>query len=61
MPPIAKELPEQVDSCSKNRIARWMKNSGIKAVAAKKCRDTTDSEHKPPVAENLLEQDFTAT
>ena len=43
------------------RIRRIRKNLGIKCKQKKKFKATTDSNHKLPVAENLLEQNFEAT
>lgn len=60
-PRITQELKSQGEVCSENRVAKRMKSLGIKAVAAKKFKVTTDSNHKLPVAENLLKQDFTAS
>ena len=45
----------------KNRVARVMQTEGLRAKAARKYKATTNSNHKLPVAPNLLEQNFTAT
>jgi putative transposase len=45
--------------CSRNRVARLMKDSGIRSKRRKKFVATTDSKHNHPVAENLLDRDFT--
>ncbi|MNT60541.1 hypothetical protein D3C72_1981280 [compost metagenome] len=37
-----------------------MQRQGLRAKAARKFKATTNSRHSLPVAENLLEQDFTA-
>ncbi len=42
------------------RIRRIRKKLGIRCKQVRKFRATTDSLHTLPVAENLLEQDFTA-
>lgn len=60
-PRITLDLIDQGEICSENRIAKRMKAMGIKAIAAKKFKVTTDSKHKLPIAENLLKQDFTAS
>ena len=44
----------------RNRIARLMRENGIKARQKKKFKATTDSNHSHPVAPNLLERDFEA-
>lgn len=45
---------------SRHRVARLMRLHGLRAKAAKKFKATTNSNHGFPVAENLLEQNFTA-
>ena len=42
------------------RIRKLRKKLGIKCKQVKKFRATTDSDHKLPVAENILEQRFEA-
>jgi putative transposase len=44
--------------CGKNRVARIMRNAGIRAKSARKFRVTTQSEHYEPVAPNLLDRQF---
>lgn len=46
---------------SKKRVARLMKEHGLKSKHRRKYVVTTDSKHSDAVAENLLDQDFTAT
>lgn len=58
---ITDELQDHGESCSKNRVARRMQNLGLQAKAKKKFKVTTDSNHKLPIAPNLLNRDFTAT
>ena len=58
---IAKQLRTEGQRVGKNRIARVMQAEGLRAKAALKYKATTNSNHKLPVAPNLLEQDFTAT
>jgi putative transposase len=43
------------------RIERIMKKEGIRSKVARKFKATTDSKHNLPVAENLLNREFTAT
>jgi putative transposase len=57
-PRIHRELKEEGVSCSRNRVARIMKQEGIRAVVPRKYKATTDSKHNLPVAPNLLKQDF---
>jgi transposase InsO family protein len=45
--------------CSENRVARLMRVGGIRAVGKRKYRVTTQSQHAYPVANNLLERNFT--
>jgi putative transposase len=60
-PRITQELREQGEILGKNRVARRMQYLGLQAQAKKKFKVTTDSNHKLPVAENLLNRDFSAT
>ena len=46
---------------SENTVARLMKQNGLRAKTARKFRHTTDSNHGYPVAENVLDREFTAT
>lgn len=57
-PRLAVELRESGVSCSENRVARLMRQSGIRAVGKRKYRVTTNSKHKHPVADNLLNRQF---
>lgn len=60
-PRITMELRKQGLLCSRNRVARLMREHGL--VARNKRRrkpQTTDSKHGHPVAENILNRDFTA-
>ena len=57
-PRIHRELKDKGLSCSRNRVARIMKQEGIRAVVPRKFKATTDSKHNLPVAPNLLKQDF---
>ena len=57
---ITDELHEKGELCSRNRVAKRMKNLGLHAKSKKKFKATTDSKHKLPVAPNLLNRDFTA-
>jgi len=57
-PRVHQELKDTGIKCSRNRVARIMKQEGIRAVVQRKYKATTDSKHNLPVAPNLLKQDF---
>jgi len=59
-PRMTVELNESGVACSENRVARLMCESGIRAVGKRKYRVTTQSKHTYPVAENLLNRQFSA-
>jgi len=44
--------------CGGDRLARLMRVAGLRALHKRKYRITTQSDHKRPVAPNLLRQDF---
>ena len=60
-PRIADELKDRGIECSENRVARRMQTLELRAIQAKKFKVTTDSNHNKPVAEDLIQQDFTAS
>lgn len=51
---VRKEHPE----CSRNRLYKIQKEHKLYSVRKRKFKATTNSNHKLPVAENLLAQDF---
>lgn len=53
------ELTEQGLPIGKHRVARLMRDNGLKAVQKRRFKRTTDSNHNHPIAPNLLDQDFT--
>ena len=55
---ITKRLRIEGTSVSRHRVARLMRLNGWRAKAAKKYKATTNSNHKLPVAPNLLQQHF---
>jgi len=55
---IYHELKLQGVMCTRKIIAKRMKAIGLVAKARKKCKVTTDSNHKLPVAPNILDQNF---
>jgi putative transposase len=59
-PRMTVELKDQGVACSRNRVARLMKENGIAARTKRKFKVTTGSKHQFPVAPNLLQQSFTA-
>lgn len=59
-PRVTNELRQQGEICSKNRVARRMKSLDLKAKGKKKFKVTTDSKHNLPVADNILNRNFSA-
>ena len=60
-PRIHAELRAEGHTLSRKRVARVMRQHGIRARAPRRYRVcTTDSKHSLPVAENLLDQNFVA-
>jgi putative transposase len=60
-PRIHAELRAEGHAVSRKRVARLMRQHGIRARAPRRYRVcTTDSKHSLPVAENLLDQNFVA-
>jgi transposase InsO family protein len=57
-PRIHAELAAQGHKCSANFVARIMREAGVAAQTARKFRQTTDSSHSMPVAENVLDREF---
>ena len=54
------ELKEDGLVVGKHRVARLMRDNGLKARQKTRFKKTTDSDHAGPVAPNLLDQDFQA-
>ena len=59
-PRILRDLREAGFTCGKHRVARLMRQAGLRAVVALRFRVTTDSKHALPVAENRLTRNFGA-
>jgi putative transposase len=57
-PRIYKDLKAAGHSVSENRVARLMKQKGIRGKAKRKFRTTTTSKHQRLRVENLVKQDF---
>jgi transposase InsO family protein len=60
-PRIHQELTKKGFQVSRKRVARLMREAGLRAKSARKYKATTDSKHNLPVAPNLLERQFTVT
>jgi transposase InsO family protein len=57
-PRIHAELNQNGHACSRNRVARLMRQHGIVSKHKRKFKVTTNSVHSYPVAENLLRRQF---
>lgn len=57
-PRIHAELVAQGHACSANFVAKVMREAGIAAKMKRKFKQTTDSSHGLPVAENVLDRGF---
>jgi putative transposase len=57
-PRMTAELKARGYECSENTVAKLMNAHGIKARAPRRFVRTTDSNHRLPVAENVLARDF---
>lgn len=57
-PRIAAKLAKKGIQASRPRVARAMRKAGIQSIIRKKWVNTTDSDHVYPVAENVLNRDF---
>ena len=60
-PSIWDALIKQGHRIGEHRVARLMRQDGIRAKTVKKWRATTQSNHRLPVAENTLNRQFTVT
>jgi putative transposase len=59
-PKIHKELLSQGVKVSRPLVAKLMKQAGLRSIAKKKYKITTDSKHHYPVMPNLLDRKFSA-
>jgi putative transposase len=59
-PRVTQALRTQGESVNEKRVARIMRERAIAGRAKRKYRATTDSAHSLPVAENLLDRQFSA-
>jgi len=60
-PRMTVELQARGVACSVNTVAKVMKRHGIRAKTVRRFVRTTDANHRMPVAENVLDRQFTAT
>jgi putative transposase len=60
-PRMTAALNARGHECSENTVAELMRQQGIRAKAPKRFVRTTDSNHRLPVAENVLARDFEPT
>ena len=58
-PRVFKELQARGEPCNVKTVARIMRENDIMAKRRRKFKVTTDSNHRLPVAENLLDRQFT--
>lgn len=57
-PRLTKELQQSGFSASNKTVAKHMKVMGLRSKLSRKYRSTSDSSHKEPVAENVLNREF---
>jgi transposase InsO family protein len=57
-PRLLPELHALGHQCGKHRVARLMREAGLRAKSARRFRVTTQSGHRQPVARNLLARRF---
>jgi putative transposase len=57
-PRVTAQLHREGVICSKNRVARLMRQNRLQSRKQRKYKATTNSKHHFPVAANLLRQDF---
>jgi putative transposase len=57
-PRMAAELNARGHECAENTVAKLMRQNGIRARAPRRFARTTDSDHRLPVAPNVLDRDF---
>lgn len=60
-PRIYRELKGQNVTCGRHRVARLMREAGLRAKHKRRFRATTDSAHSHPIAPNHLKREFTVT
>ncbi|CAN1555038.1 Tra5 Transposase and inactivated derivatives [Caulobacteraceae bacterium] len=60
-PRMTVELNEAGVAVGRHRVARLMRENGLKAFQKRRFKKTTDSAHGGPIAPNMLDQDFETT
>jgi transposase InsO family protein len=60
-PRVTEELRRRGYRVGRNRVARLMRESKLGRRRKRRFRSTTDSKHRFPVAENLLQREFTVS
>jgi transposase InsO family protein len=58
-PRVYQALKQRDVPCCENRVARLMKEDGLRAKMKRRFKATTNSKHDLPVAPNILQRDFT--
>jgi transposase InsO family protein len=59
-PNLWKDLQEDGEAVSEKRVARLMREDGIRGKVRRRVKTTTMSDHDDPIAPNVLDRDFTA-
>jgi transposase InsO family protein len=59
-PRVHRELAAKGINVNKHRVARLMRENGLRGRRRRRFRHTTDSNHAMPIAPNTLARDFTA-
>jgi putative transposase len=59
-PRVLGELIDQGFDVGRRRIARLMRELGLRGLSPRKFRLTTDSDHEHPIAQNVLDRNFEA-
>lgn len=59
-PNLWKDLQEDGEAVSEKRVARLMREEGIRGKVRRRFKNTTMSDHADPIAANVLDRDFTA-
>jgi putative transposase len=60
-PRVHAELRARGIRGTRKRVAELMRSRGLRGKTPRRCKRTTDSKHKLPIAENKLERDFSAS
>jgi len=55
---ILEDVREKFPKCSRKRLYRIQKENKLYSIRKKKFKATTNSNHRLPVAENILNQQF---